>query len=802
MKKGITLLVTSYFILLCHLPAQKYEEALKKMAALHPSENIYMQLDKDNYVAGEIIWFKAYLMNNGKPGGLSSNLFVQLVNENGKAVTVNRYPVMGAVSKGSISLPDSLPQGNYYIRALTANMLNYDEKMIYRKAVPVFRQGGGLAPATASAPVVQFLPESGNLISGVLNVVAFRATDQRGAPLDISGIVKTEDGTAIASFNSYHDGIGKVQFKPQAGKKYVAEVTAGSGTQMFLLPDVQEGGISLKVSDEKGGKKIQLARGEKDKQLYDVITLVAEINNQVVYENEIAFEDYPSVTGHILTDSLPSGVLHFTVFNKDGVPVGERLSFVNNGEYRSSVTVNAVKTGTGRREENNIELSFDNPVQRSLSVAITAYPALSLSDNDNCRSHFLLHDLDGYVYNPAWYFNDQNDSTRQALDNLLLVHKKAGFSWDRALKGEQPVIKFSDPDFIAITGTVVDEKSKAPLNGGKLNILLEAEDSVRQTYEVLVDGAGRFTMDSLYFNGMSKLFYAYIDAREKTRNARVLADEDILSKSASLIPADFSKGYLTRDLKAMQGNAEINERFRYAQTGLEAVKELERVTVEAKRKKSPYEVVNEKYTTGVFRADGKENIDNINNPVTDKSMNAVDFIKNRVQQLEIQGGTFVNRKNVSLMTGQKWQVGIFIDEEISSMDFLRLLRAQDIALVKFYEAGFVGVGSSYPGGAVAVYTKSRFREEQQPDKLEFFEQKGYTLSKEFYNPDYSIAETAKTASDNRTTLYWNPDVITEPDSKTIKLRFFNNDISKKYKVVIEGFDANGRLVHEERIIGN
>ena len=39
---------------------------------------------------------------------------------------------------------------------------------------------------------------------------------------------------------------------------------------------------------------------------------------------------------------------------------------------------------------------------------------------------------------------------------------------------------------------------------------------------------------------------------------------------------------------------EINDRFMYAQAGLEAVKELERVTLEARRKKTPYEEVNEK----------------------------------------------------------------------------------------------------------------------------------------------------------------------------------------------------------------
>lgn len=803
MRKQVTLLMICLLAVIAGTKAQKFEEALKRTTEQLPAEKICLQPDRDNYVAGETIWFKAYLLHNGKPGGLSSNLFVQLVNEQGKAAGTYRYPVTGAVAKGSIYLPDSLPQGNYFLRALTANMLNNDEAQIYKKVIPVFRQGGAPVVAGTQNLAVQFFPESGQLIDGILSVVAFKATDPRGAPVEVSGTIKTADGTTIASFSSYHDGIGKVQFKPQAGKKYVAEIATGAGLKIFSLPEVQSGGISLKVNDEKGGKKFQLSRGEANKQYFDIVTVVARINNQVVYENEVAFEDYPSVVGHILTDSLPSGVLDFTVFDKEGKPAASRLSFVNNGGYSSPVTINVTKTGTGKRQENDIELAFTDAVQRSLSIAVTAWPGLDLGDNSsNLSSYLLTSELENYVHNPAWYFSGPADSVKTATDNLLLTQQKAGPGWEKILANQAGTQKFSDPDFIALSGTVVDPKTKTPLANGKLNILLEAQDSTQQSFETTVDAKGRFSMDSLYFNGKSKLFYAYSDAKEKPRPALVLADSDELSAAAVIIPAGFSKGSMTWELKSMQNNREINDRFMYAQAGLEAVKELERVTLEARRKKTPYEEVNEKLTTGVFRADGKENIDNINNPVNDKSMNAVDFVKNRIQQLEIQGGGFVNRKNVSLMTGQKWAVGIFIDEEPSNLSLLRVFRAQDIALVKFYEAGFVGVGSSFPGGAVAIYTKTKMKDEQKPDKLEFFEQTGYSACKEFYSPDYEKADASKVTADNRATLYWNPDIITDADNKTVKLKFFNNDSSKKFKIVLEGFDANGRLIHEEKIIGN
>ena len=81
------------------------------------------------------------------------------------------------------------------------------------------------------------------------------------------------------------------------------------------------------------------------------------------------------------------------------------------------------------------------------------------------------------------------------------------------------------------------------------------------------------------------------------------------------------------------------------------------------------------------------------------------------------------------------------------------------------------------------------------------EYKGYSITKQFYAPDYSLKDIKFPESDSRTTLYWNPDLITDNETKSLKINFYNNDFSKKFKVVLEGFDAAGKLIHLEKIIG-
>jgi hypothetical protein len=347
------------FIAICFLAfnssAQNIDSSLNVLVGKYPTEKIYIQYDKEFYVAGETIWLKAYMYSDGKPSSISSNFYLQLVNSEGRPVTTKKYPILGAVAKGNIDLPDSLPQGNYYIRAFTPYTLNFDEAFVYKKNIFIFNPQTS-KPVVASSGSrninIRFFPESGNMIDGMINVVAFKATDEKGMPVDVSGSIKTEDGTNIVSFRSYHDGIGKVQFKAQSEKKYFAEIEINGGQRSFPLPAVQNSGVILKVQDEKAGKMFQLARSEKDKSLFDVLRLVAQIRNRVVYDNEIHFEDYPSVKGHLITDSLPSGILHFTVFDKNGVPLAERLSFVNNREYVTNASVDIVKSGKDKKAEN------------------------------------------------------------------------------------------------------------------------------------------------------------------------------------------------------------------------------------------------------------------------------------------------------------------------------------------------------------------------------------------------------------------------------------------------------------------
>jgi hypothetical protein len=68
---------------------------------------------------------------------------------------------------------------------------------------------------------------------------------------------------------------------------------------------------------------------------------------------------------------------------------------------------------------------------------------------------------------------------------------------------------------------------------------------------------------------------------------------------------------------------------------------------------------------------------------------------------------------------------------------------------------------------------------------------GFHKSREFYSPKYDPAKPVNTV-DNRKTIYWNPNIITDAKGKS-SFEYFNADGKGAFRVVIEGIDADGNL---------
>ncbi len=787
------------FGLVTNILAQNNPPAV--VVAVH--EKIYIHFDKPYYTAGETIWFKAYLYNStGLPAVQSIELYIQLENQKGKIITRNKYAVSGASASGAINLDESIPEGYYKMKAITRTVAMDDPGFMYTKNIFVYNASQPKKDSILTKKIsLQFFPESGNLIDRIKTQVAFKATDERGNPLELNGIIKSDSGTLITAFRTYHDGIGRLSFTPHFSSVFIAEVDLEGKKYVFPLPKVQPAGVYLKISATDSGKVFEITRSKTDKDFFDTVKLVVKMNNDTVYENVIPFGFDKSLSGMLKTKRIPSGILHFIVLNKNGVPMAERLAFVNNREYILPTELVSLKRDSSKRGANSFEIRFKDSVQRSFSIAVTDIDASDFPDKENLYSRLLLtSDLKGDVYNPGFYFEKDNAATQLALDNLMLTHGWTRYNWKKKTT-DSITLKNADHYLIGISGNAIDLKNRQRVHEGTLNLQIVSEDSSVQSFDVTVDKNGTFKQDSLLFYGNSKLYFNYTANNGNTVPVILQLDktndDDIFSIFANRESWDATDEKIDTsfyDQIALMPNQFFEGKYKL----------LSAIAVKAKTKR-PSDKVNEKYASSVFNSSGRLVLDNINTPYNNGSLNVMDYIITNIRGVEMDPATniLVNKKNFSLQSGQKWKVELLLDESSSTVTNIRSINMSQVAMIKFYEAGFIGVGSNGPGGAVAVYLKkdTDFGQQAVNESEKFVSVNGYSVTQEFYHPDYSRPARQHSDPDNRATLYWNPDLKPGNDAQSIKFSFFNNDVSKKINIVIEGFDARGRLLHYEKTEG-
>ena len=105
-----------------------------------PREEVYIHTDRDEYIAGEPVWFNAYLFNRLSPGlsDESSVIYVELLNSLNLPVIQKKIRIEKGSGPGIISLPDTLSTGKYLLRAYTNWMKNFLPVNCFTKEISIY----------------------------------------------------------------------------------------------------------------------------------------------------------------------------------------------------------------------------------------------------------------------------------------------------------------------------------------------------------------------------------------------------------------------------------------------------------------------------------------------------------------------------------------------------------------------------------------------------------------------------------------------------------------------------------------
>ena len=102
---------------------------------LQPKEFVYMHFDNDDYLIGEDIFFNAYIINSAATK--SEVLYTELLSPNGDIIEKKKHKIKNGCCEGYFALKKEYRTGYYEVRAYTRYMLNWGEKMIFKKKIQV-----------------------------------------------------------------------------------------------------------------------------------------------------------------------------------------------------------------------------------------------------------------------------------------------------------------------------------------------------------------------------------------------------------------------------------------------------------------------------------------------------------------------------------------------------------------------------------------------------------------------------------------------------------------------------------------
>ena len=135
--------------------------------------------------------------------------------------------------------------------------------------------------------------------------------------------------------------------------------------------------------------------------------------------------------------------------------------------------------------------------------------------------------------------------------------------------------------------------------------------------------------------------------------------------------------------------------------------------------------------------------------------------------------------------------------------FMSVSEIESIEVLKYGSGAIYGARGA--NGIIVVKTRTGNKEGAQVKrnynmkKMALVKLSGYTESKQFDAPDYSVNSSNDDQFDGRSTIYWNPKISTDGKSST-EVSFYAADILSTYRIVVEGLDAMGNPVRGEKYI--
>jgi hypothetical protein len=630
---------------------------------------------------------------------------------------------------------------------------------------------------------VSFYPEGGHLIAEQMSNVAFKAVNTGGAALDIKGEITDSKGNIVTEFKTFYDGMGEFFFSPQLDEQYQAVCRNGDRTLRFDLPKVQTNTCALKTAMRDD--RLWITVNKYDLTSCPELYLLIHCGGLIAYA-----EAWDTSKDFIAFDAsaFPSGINHILLLTKDLQIVSERLVFRLNNDLGFAVFQTQKDTYRKREQiQAGIQLKDgeQSPLKGNFSIAVTNDREVIADTASGILSGILLRsELKGNIENPEYYFQKGNKDAELAADLLMKTHGWTRYAIPEVIRGELSYPKIPFEMSQQFSGIVKSGILSKPAKNFKVSLISLNPEFFDQTE---TDENGRYLFWNFEFPDSTKYVIQALNSKGKGRQmTELFVDEDTFP--------GIHTAWIESPVQEERSNpvfldyvAKADLQYTY-ENGMRII-HLPEVQVRGIRKdKNKYQSIyysepDYSFSSEELQKYGSPDITTLLYCIPGASVSG-----NSIQLRSMYPPPLILIDDVPMMPM----------EGESVMDILRMINIHDIGQLDIIKnlVNAAAYGPKASGGAIVIYTKRGEIYSPIPwYNIKSLIPLGYQPPVEFYSPKYDSQESIENSKpDLRTTIFWEPNVLTDDEGKA-SLDFYTADDPATYTVIIEGVSDDGRLIH-------
>ena len=839
----------------------KFADNIREFNDMFPQEKVYLEFDNTAYFQGENIWFKAFVTHASTleraPSGV---LYVDFLAPTGELILQQKLKIEAGQTDGAIPLLDAgtfqtrekqgvlaYPSGFYEIRAYTQNMLDFSPDAIFSRVIPVYTQpkyvgeydrshvenneGNPRLEKVRGETIepkhkinVSFYPEGGDMVKDLPCRVAFKAIGSDG--FGLNGALKVQG--LRDSIKTVHDGMGSFVIIPKGSQsaEFIASNGRGASTG---LPKVVNSGYAM-ISDMLPGSRLEVNIWRTEDRVGEQTALAVTCRGQVIYFKEI--KEIGDTQFEIDCSDWPAGVCRMTLYNSEGMILSSRSIFNGEGDLHTpTIQVNTDSMSRQAFGKEVIEFQLTdqegNPFRDRFCLSVRDATDYGGGRTENLQTNLLLSsDLRGYIHDPAWYLEADDDEHREALNLLTLVQGWERYEWQYMAGLKEFEERHRVEEGLTMNGWILSYARREPVSdiGVYASVQPEEDKMMFESFDYQTDSTGYFGFDMSDFYGRGS-FTINLMSTKANGNSKYERSKRIRFERADRPQV---RPFLIQEIDLSHNKPEVDDyKVSYTDNDLtEAQRKrlgrmIDDVDIEetgGKRRFIDYD------TFVSFEAEEDAELELDNGEYTSYLF---DYFLDRGIRLDAEGSVwqpfFYIHNSQKLLTHKPFDIPLQIDmidvksvilfdkpmrtDEIDDIvplmrEWVRKHAGEMPPNVYITQDPFIGVEEANYFDWVMSRDRHTLIDVQIKEDRELLSYrdirnlgrrtttvKGFTKPVQFYSPEYPDGPILGNI-DPRRTLYWNANVITDENGRA-RVEFYNNSFTRKFTISGAGITASG-----------